>query len=153
MGATDPDRGELFEDHRQIVDVEVLPDCAARLGPRQQPAREAVGLLGQWLDLRRRREPACQLALRACRLTITEAVAIDPGGGRGRLERTGWQADDIDDIIRRVADIPDTAERWMEAERRTDDAFADVLGALDAAHTQRLVTTLNEARAAASRAA
>ncbi|KOX13727.1 hypothetical protein ADK67_43805 [Saccharothrix sp. NRRL B-16348] len=69
-------------------------------------------------------------ALRAVGLGVTQAVALDPGGGRGRLLRTGWRPEDAEALLASVADRPDLAARWRQAEQLTDDRFDDALAAL-----------------------
>ncbi|ROP39659.1 SCO6745 family protein [Saccharothrix texasensis] len=69
-------------------------------------------------------------ALRAVGLGVTQAVALDPGGGRGRLLRTGWRPEDADALLTAVAGRPDLAARWRQAEQATDDRFDDALAVL-----------------------
>lgn len=69
-------------------------------------------------------------ALRAVGLGVTQAVALDPGGGRGRLLRTGWRPEDAEALLASVADRPDLRERWRRAEQATDDRFDDALAVL-----------------------
>ncbi|MEV1114141.1 hypothetical protein AB0I91_03680 [Actinosynnema sp. NPDC049800] len=69
-------------------------------------------------------------ALRAVGLDVTQAVALDPGGGRGRLLRTGWRPEDAEALLASVADRPDLAARWRRAEQLTDDRFDDALAVL-----------------------
>ncbi|MEV8443142.1 hypothetical protein AB0425_37675 [Actinosynnema sp. NPDC051121] len=72
-------------------------------------------------------------ALRAVGLGVTQAVALDPGGGRGRLLRTGWRPEDAEALPASVADRPDLRDRWRRAERSTDDRFADAPAVLTGA--------------------
>ncbi|MFJ6670851.1 hypothetical protein ACIQMJ_07045 [Actinosynnema sp. NPDC091369] len=69
-------------------------------------------------------------ALRAVGLSVVQAVALDPGGGRGRLLRTGWRPEDAEELLASVADRPDLEERWRRAERLTDERFDDALAVL-----------------------
>lgn len=81
-------------------------------------------------------------ALRAVGLTVTQAVALDPGGGLGRLRRTGWRPEDAEALVAGVADRPDLADRWRRAERLTDDRFDEALAVLTDAERAEFVDGL-----------
>ncbi|MFI5605715.1 hypothetical protein [Amycolatopsis sp. NPDC051903] len=66
-------------------------------------------------------------ALRASGLSVPDAVIVDPEGGRGRLLRTAWSAEDADALI--AAARPDAAERWQTAETLTDTRVDELLAA------------------------
>ena len=85
-------------------------------------------------------------ALRAYGVGVPDAVTVDPTGGRGRLLRTGWPEADADALLERAAGIPDLAERWQEAHRRTDESFgraaAEALDAGELAELRERLTAL-----------
>ncbi|MFE0022374.1 hypothetical protein [Amycolatopsis sp. NPDC059021] len=69
-------------------------------------------------------------ALRASGLTIPEAVIADPEGGRERLLRTAWSAEDADALIASASAKPDLADRWRAAERLTDERVGELMAAV-----------------------
>ncbi|XVV03506.1 SCO6745 family protein [Actinosynnema sp. CA-248983] len=81
-------------------------------------------------------------ALRAVGLGVTQAVALDPGGGRGRLMRTGWLPEDADALLAAVDGRDDLAARWRDAERLTNDRFDDALAVLSAAEREEFAAGL-----------
>lgn len=114
--AADPSALPLFQGWRGANRPD---DAAARLGHALMLLRELRGGLHF-------------AALRAVGLTVAQAVALDPGGGRGRLRRTGWHPDEVDALVAAVEGRADLAARWREAERLTDERFEEALGVLGA---------------------
>ncbi|MEU4743043.1 hypothetical protein AB0G02_21625 [Actinosynnema sp. NPDC023658] len=94
--------------------------------PEDGPARLGHALM----VLRELRGGLHFAALRAVGLSITQAVALDPEGGLGRLRRTGWRPDDAEALLASVAGRPDLEARWRQAERLTDERFDDALAVL-----------------------
>ena len=123
------------------ADVTALPLAAGWHG-QDRPEAPAERLAFALMLARELRGGLHFAALRTCGLTVPEAVVVDPGGGRGRLERTGWLAEDADALVARVQQFPDSDTRWQAAERFTDEAFAAAFSALDEAETDRLVRLL-----------
>ncbi|WP_410656834.1 SCO6745 family protein [Amycolatopsis sp. lyj-112] len=68
-------------------------------------------------------------ALRAVGLTIPEAVVADPEGGRGRLLRTAWAEEAVDELIAAAEAKGDLRQRWQRAEHLTDRRVAELLDA------------------------
>ncbi|MEJ2857233.1 MULTISPECIES: SCO6745 family protein [unclassified Saccharothrix] len=81
-------------------------------------------------------------ALRAVGLSVTQAVALDPGGGRGRLMRTGWLPEDAEALLASVEGRDDLAARWRDAERLTDDRFDEVLAVLSPPEREKFASGL-----------
>jgi hypothetical protein len=83
-------------------------------------------------------------ALRALGLTIPEAVAADPEGGRGRLLRTAWSEEAADALIAAAEAKGDLRQRWQRAEHLTDQRVAELLDAtLARAEREELRRRLN----------
>lgn len=81
-------------------------------------------------------------ALRAVGLGVTQAVALDPGGGRGRLLRTGWLPEDAEALLASVEGREDLAARWRDAERLTNERFDEVLAVLSPAEREEFARGL-----------
>lgn len=124
------------------ADLSTLPLAAGwRVQPR--PHTGAERLAHALMLAREIRGGMHFAALRACDLTIPEAVVADPNGRRGRLLRTGWTPDDADDLIARAEQRADLHDRWRRAERLTDEAFGTTLSALSDAEQTRLAALLD----------
>lgn len=82
-------------------------------------------------------------ALRAVGLTVSQAVALDPGGGLGRLHRTGWRPEDAEALVASVANRPDLEARWRHAQQLTDDRFDEALSVLSDAERAEFVERLS----------
>ncbi|MEU5691401.1 hypothetical protein [Actinosynnema sp. NPDC020468] len=94
--------------------------------PADDPAR-----LGHVLMLLREFRGGIHFAaLRAVGLTVAQAVALDPGGGRPRFERTAWRPEDYEPVLASVEGRDDLAQRWRTAMRLTDERFDEALGVL-----------------------
>ncbi|MGH3952179.1 MAG: helix-turn-helix domain-containing protein, partial [Pseudonocardiaceae bacterium] len=124
------------------ADISALPLAA---GWRAQPRPDdAPAHLAHALMLARELRGGLHFAaLRACGLGITEAVVAEPGGGRGRLLRTGWRAADADSLIARAEARTELSDRWARAEQLTDSAFGLAIGALDTTEAGHLVELLD----------
>ncbi|RCW46822.1 hypothetical protein DFQ14_101161 [Halopolyspora algeriensis] len=123
------------------ADVSTLPLVSGwriRTRPADAPARLAHALM----LVRELRGGLHFAALRACGLGISEAVVADPDGGRGRLLRTGWRADDADALIIRAQARRDLVERRQRAEQLTNESFGQALEVLTDADRDQLVELL-----------
>lgn len=119
------------------ADASALPLVAgwrAQTRPDDAPARLAHALM----VVRELRGGLHFAALRASGLGVTEAVVAEPGGGRGRLLRTGWVAEDADMLIARAQARPDLMDRRQRAEQSTDESFGLALAALSDAEVEEL---------------
>ena len=86
-------------------------------------------------------------ALTAVGLPVRLAVLADPEGGVGRLQRTGWRQEQIDELEtegRRRGDVPET---WARAEYLTESAFGGLLHHVLGADEQWRLVELVEAAA------
>lgn len=124
------------------ADPSALPLFAgwrAQPRPADSPARLAHALM----LVRELRGGLHFAALRSYGLGVRDAVVADPTGGRARLLRTGWTAEDADTLIARAEAQPDLVDRWQRAEQRTDETFGRMLaGALTETEAERLTLSL-----------
>lgn len=73
---------------------------------------------------------------------VPMAVLADPNGGVPRMLRTGWQQEQVDELV--AAATPEHQERWRAAEDDTDRAFGAALTtALGADGATRLADQLD----------
>ncbi|MGH3980453.1 MAG: SCO6745 family protein [Pseudonocardiaceae bacterium] len=125
------------------ADASALPLVAgwrAQARPHDAPARLAHALM----LARELRGGLHFAALRAGGLGVTEAVVADPGGGRGRLLRTGWRVEDADALIARAHARSDLVDRWQRAEQLTDESFGLAIAVLTDTEADHLVAVLDE---------
>ena len=86
-------------------------------------------------------------ALRAHGLDIPVAALADPGGGVGKLRRTGWRHEQVDALQARAARLHDLTARWKAAEAMTDAAYAGATSVLGPDERAELDALLLEADA------
>ena len=137
---------ELLYRVADAADLSALP-LAAGWRVQRRPKGNAERLAHALMLTREVRGGLHFAALRACDLTIPEAAAADPNGGRARLLRTGWTPDDADELISRAERRGDLHERWHRAERLTDEAFGTALAVLGDPERAKLVELLERHRA------
>ncbi len=147
--AIDAYLGACWDWSRNHLGAVTEPERLAKLGFAVADGADAsaLPLFRGWRDAARPEDGPAQLghalmvlrelrgglhfaALRAVGLSVTQAVVLDPGGGRGRLQRTGWRPDDAEALLASVAGRPDLEARWRQAEQLTDDRFDEALAVL-----------------------
>lgn len=125
------------------ADLTALPLVAAWQAATRPAAGDHPAALAQALMLARELRGALHFcALRACGLSITQALILDPNGTPARLRRTGWTPEEIDHLTSSAAANPPLADRWRQAEQFTDSAFGSALSVLGPGALSQLVALL-----------